>query len=157
MKTTINSIPEAREELKRLSDSISQLEQFFGEIEGAMVKFGASPSQVKKHSANGNSLADDDEPVSDVSHLPFTDRILIIIRDFKNLAVSPKAIVIEYEKRHWPKPEKVKLYSAVFGAISYLYNKKRLIERTPEGAYKLAAKPISGNRETARTHEVVRT
>lgn len=66
-----------------------------------------------------------------VAQLPFTDRVLMIMRDVGK-PMFQKSLVAEYTRRAWPVSD-VALPKAINGAISYLSKRKGVIVKTDNG------------------------
>lgn len=128
---SIKTLPEAKEELARVADSISRLQEFVVHFSGVMDQLNemrgvaAAPTQLEM-----GKIA---EPKFErVANLPFTDRVLLILKD-AGKPMFQKSIVAEYTRRAWPLPGNVPLAKAINGAISYLSKRKQIIVRTDDG------------------------
>jgi hypothetical protein len=63
-----------------------------------------------------------------------SDKVMKILSDMGK-PMKPKAIVDRYEVLGWEAPEggRKKLYEAVSGSLSYLLNRKKVLEKTKKG------------------------
>lgn len=63
-----------------------------------------------------------------------SDRVIKIISDARR-PLKPKEIVNRYQLLGWTEPEggRVKLYEAISGSLSYLLNRKRVLEKGKKG------------------------
>ena len=83
-----------------------------------------------------------------------SDKILIAIISEYGRPVMPADVVREYKRRGWPEPEG-KMYNSIFGSMSYLSKRKRVLEKTDKG-YRLIAHNLQGGGEGAKAREVAR-
>ena len=115
VKTRTLNLPEAQ---RRLAEAIEAANEVANYLSGLSATLGLSDSR----GANGT--------VPDT----MADRVIKIISDMGK-PLKPKAIVDRYELLGWPVPEggRQKLYEAVAGSLSYLLNRKKVLEKTKKG------------------------
>jgi hypothetical protein len=111
---TLN-LPEAQ---RRLAEAIEAANEVATYLTGLSATLGLSDSR----GVNGtvpNTMA---------------ERVIKIVSDMGK-PLKPKAIVDRYELLGWPAPEggRQKLYEAVAGSLSYLVNRKKVLEKTKKG------------------------
>lgn len=115
VKTKINTLPEAIEALKEVSDF--------------MARFGASlglsqPSAV----ATGQYLTNGAVPKG------MSARVIQILSE-SGRPLKPKHIANKHQELGWPEPKggRAKLYEAVSGSLSYLLNRKKVLTKGKKG------------------------
>jgi hypothetical protein len=139
-KNSIKTLPEAKEELARIADSVIRLQDFVVHFSGVMDQLN------EMRGSNGHTQLEigkiSEQRFSRIAEMPFTDRILAIMKD-ANKPMFQKSLVAEYNRRAWPET-KVSLSKAINGALNYLTNRRRLVERTDDG-YVLVNVTLSAN------------
>jgi hypothetical protein len=115
MKIKTVSLPQAQ---KRLAEAIEAAKEVADYLSGLSATLGLSASG----GVNGTM------PDS------MADRVIKIISDMGK-PLKPKAIVERYELLGWKVPDggHKKLYEAVAGSLSYLLNRKKVLEKTKKG------------------------
>ena len=119
MKTKTRSLADAQ---KRLVESMETIREVATYLDGLSVTLGISSPAIGARtfeSAMPDSMA---------------DRVIKIISDGRK-PLKPKEIVNRYQLLGWSEPEggRGKLYEAVSGSLSYLLNRKQVLEKTKKG------------------------
>lgn len=163
MGKPITSLPEAkaviaqmREEIdaltKRVDESVGAIGEFLDGLSGLLgggttTKAKRVPRPAPVPPARSSLLGEAAVAASKVvttaperggPRAPATmiERVLVIIRDLqKDLGrpVMPKDIEREYLLRSWPSPKNGTLYNLVSGTVGYLFNQKKLLNKTEQG------------------------
>jgi hypothetical protein len=116
MKASIVNLPQAQ---KRLSEAIEAANEVADYLACLSATLGVSAASSGVNGTVPDSMA---------------DRVIKILSDMGK-PMKPKAIVDRYEVLGWKAPEggRKKLYEAVAGSISYLLNRKKVLEKTRKG------------------------
>jgi len=114
VKTKISSLPEATEALNEITEFLNRLTASLG----MPIKAGTKTQQ----SANGR-----------IPH-GMSERVIQILTEAGH-PMMPKEIVNRHQELGWTAPEggRAKLYEAVSGSLSYLYNRKEVLTKTKNG------------------------
>jgi hypothetical protein len=149
MKKAINSLPQAKDEMKHVASIAEQVSELNGQIresvealqkffEGILPSAPAAPTKQRAitKAARPASATLHDSGLRAVAHTPapptVAERVLYIMRDIGE-PVLPKEIARHYLLRDWPLPKKGTIYNLISGTVTYLYLRKRVLVRSPEG------------------------
>lgn len=115
VKTEVNSLPEATEALREVTEFLTRLSASLG----VPIKTGTT---VQPPSANGKMPQG------------MSERIIKILTD-AGRPMMPREIVNRHQELGWTAPEggRSKLYEAVSGSLSYLFNRKEVLTRGKKG------------------------
>lgn len=123
--TPIKSFAEAKRKLEELDRLTAEVRQFLDMADNTI-----SAVNMLKGEGVGTRTQTHSNVVAPTS---WADRVLEVFKQ----AVEPmkqKEAALKYAQTGWPRPEGDReLYTAISGAIAYLFNKKQLLVKTERG------------------------
>jgi hypothetical protein len=120
----IKSFVEAKNALAEVKSAIAELDAFLTFADDAISKVN-----TLKGSSGGASVAQ-------ATRAPATwgERVIELFKQSENKPIMQKQVMELYQQTGWPMPaDQADLYRAISGAIAYLFKKKGVLEKTPEG------------------------
>ena len=123
MKPRISSLPQARQRIIELRDSVNDIVDFLDGLSATLGISGSNEPNDVPHSATNGEV-----PSS------MSERVTKIITDAKK-PLMPKDVVRHYQQLDWPAPDggRAKLYEAISGTIAYLHNRKGVLKKSAKG------------------------
>ena len=120
MKAKISSLADAQKRLVEAMDTVREVATY---LDGVSITLGISTPVIGARTFGSIAMPDS-----------MSDRVIKIIFD-ANKPLKPKEIVNRYQLLGWTEPAggRAKLYEAISGSLSYLLNRKQVLDKTKRG------------------------